>query len=44
MTSVHKQNGVYVMEIKVKRDKEGQVLAISQNSETVVKRLGSDLI
>ena len=41
---MHTRNDVYVMEMKVKRTKEGQVAVISQDSETVFRRMGPDLI
>ena len=33
-TPMHNINGVYVMELKVKRNKEGHVAVISQDSES----------
>ena len=48
-----KRNGVYVMEVKVRRTPEGQVSTIDQDGEqdrseqdreTVFRRLGHDLI
>ena len=52
-TPMHKRNGVYVMDVKVRRTPGGQVSTVDQDNdqdrnehdwETVFRRLGHDLI
>ena len=43
-TPIHKRNGAYVMELKVKSEHEGTVAGLTEQTEQVFRRLGSDLI
>ena len=43
-TTLHKRRGVYVMDIKVRRSKEGAVEGVSEEDEEVFSGQGADLI
>ena len=43
-TALHKRRGVYVMDIKVRKSKEGVVEGVSEEQEGVFSGQGADLI
>ena len=44
ITPLHKRNGVYVMDMRIRKGREGAVEAIAQEQEEVFSGLGTDLI